>query len=156
MSRCAILSAACIAIVTFSGCGSGNPKTARVTGTVTYQGKPVEGASVSFALESAPQFSTGVTDAQGKFTLTTFKSGDGALIGKNKVTITKVDGGGASGPNMKPEDYAKMIQGGGGPPKPKSLIPEIYGTNQSPLSADVSAGGKNDFPFTLEDAAPAP
>ncbi len=33
---------------------------------------------------------TGITDAQGKFSLETMKPGDGALVGKHKVTVTGV------------------------------------------------------------------
>jgi len=134
-------------LVSAGGCGSGNPKTHKVTGIVTYQGKVVDGASVSFFVKGAARPSSGLTDAQGKFTLTTFAANDGALPGDNIVTVTKVESN-----EMKPEDMAKMMSGGATrPPVPKALLPLKYASEEGGLTAKVEPGKTNDFKFDLTD-----
>jgi hypothetical protein len=63
-----------------------------VTGTITRNGKPLEGAAVSFMPDVGGQSATGITDASGKYQLTTRKKDDGALPGQYKVTIAKYQG----------------------------------------------------------------
>ena len=72
-------------------------KTVPVTGTVTYKGQSVEGATVTLFAESGEGRGTiGTTDAQGKFTLTTVRPGDGAMVGTYKVSVSKTVVEGAS------------------------------------------------------------
>jgi len=56
----------------------------RVTGVVNHHGKPVQGALVAFHGEYT---AAAYTDEEGKFTLTTFEPGDGALAGDYVVAI---------------------------------------------------------------------
>ena len=69
------------------GCSSsddgvaGRPKTYPVDGLVLYNGNPVEGATVVFNSPTENRGAAGLTDAQGRFTLKTFKPGDGAVAG---------------------------------------------------------------------------
>jgi hypothetical protein len=74
----------------WQGCGSdsGKPEVAPVKGTVTYKGKPVEEAMIEFCQEGLPFRSTGLTNEAGKFEVTSIMPGDGAPVGKNKVTVT--------------------------------------------------------------------
>lgn len=76
------------------GCGAPEPvgpSAQTVEGSVVYQGKPASGFRVTFH----PQFDIGprkfapsaMTDAEGKFTLTSYKAGDGAPAGKYAVAI---------------------------------------------------------------------
>lgn len=135
------------------GCGSGRPKTVRVTGTVTLDGKPIEGANVTFYPETGEQPSTGTspkdkkaltgsrpatgtTDKEGQFTLKTFEEGDGALPGHYKVAIIKkevtgflADKDGLSG-GIAPEGV-----------KEKWIIPQKYSDPKtSGLTAEVKPG----------------
>ena len=77
------------------GCGgSGRPKLVKATGTVTLDGKPLEGALVGFlpttdAKEKYHRPSSAVTDAAGKFVLGTYAKDDGVPVGKYKVGIQK-------------------------------------------------------------------
>jgi hypothetical protein len=73
------------------GCGesSSRPATYPVRGKVLYQGKPVSEASLAFLAPGAPSPAYGVTDSNGEFTLTTFKPGDGAVLGVHLVTVTQ-------------------------------------------------------------------
>jgi hypothetical protein len=78
-------------VVALSGCSGGDkPKLAPVTGLVTLDGQPVEGAAVMFVPTAGGRPAQGLTDAQGHFELMTFKTGDGALLGEHRVSVTKM------------------------------------------------------------------
>jgi hypothetical protein len=68
------------------GCGDHRPKTAVVRGTVTYKGKPVPNGTVNFVSASGPA-ATGEIGPDGSYRLTTFRKGDGAVLGAHKVVI---------------------------------------------------------------------
>lgn len=71
------------------GCGSGGSstvRTARVSGVVTLDGKPLAGAEVRFVGDKFTGF--GVTNSEGKYALV-----QGAVPGTNKVSISKIEGG---------------------------------------------------------------
>jgi len=72
------------------GCG-GDPTVAKVSGTVTLDGEPVEGASVIFTPIGGGRPATGQTDAEGNFKLSTYASADGALIAEHAVSVVKVE-----------------------------------------------------------------
>ena len=76
-----------------TGCGGGadRPAMVPVSGTVNYNGSPVEGATVTFAAGTSSRSSNGVSDSSGKFKLTTFDTNDGAPVGEYVVTIAKFD-----------------------------------------------------------------
>lgn len=82
------------AIILFGACGcggggAGRPDLVPVTGTVMYNGKPIAGASVSFWKEGAPRPAAGITDSDGKFSLSMFDPNDGAMVGENVITVSK-------------------------------------------------------------------
>jgi hypothetical protein len=60
---------------------------APVHGQVTFQGKPVGGATLTFLCAGAPRLAIGTTDEGGNYTLTTFQPSDGAIIGEHVVTV---------------------------------------------------------------------
>ena len=77
-----------------AGCGS---RTAPVEGVVVYADAPDTPAtdlagyvitSESDGADGKPASATGTVEADGKFRMSTFKEGDGALRGKQKVAIT--------------------------------------------------------------------
>jgi hypothetical protein len=138
LSMVALLAASTASL---SGCGSKNPATYSVSGTVTYRGKPVEGAGVMFMPNSGRPASA-MTDAQGRFTLRTFKDGDGAIAGENVVCISKMSP--ASGSNAKDPLLKEMV----------SALPARYATpTTSPLKVTVSDSALNDFTFELSDSS---
>jgi len=117
------------------GCGSRNPATVPVTGTVTFNGTPVEGANVSFFGQQGRP-AAGVSDGQGRFRLMTFAPGDGALPGEYEVVVTKTE--------APSEDPNRPY------PPVRSLLPERYGNRASSgLRASVRPDEKNDFTFEL-------
>ena len=82
---------------------SSRPKTYRVSGTVTVNGQPVEGATVNFLLVSGQGSAIGVTDSNGQYSLTTFSADDGAVPGEYKVAIFKYEGAAAPKANTPPQ-----------------------------------------------------
>jgi hypothetical protein len=81
-----------LALVVIAGCGGGDadePPTVRVSGTLTVEGKPVSQGVVHFhPAKGRP--ATGIVK-DGKFTLTTYTDGDGAIPGKNQVAVEVVE-----------------------------------------------------------------
>lgn len=95
---CLWLVSVVLATVALIGCGPSRPATAPVEGTVTLDGQPLAGASVTFTPSAGGRPGMGTTDSSGKFTLMTYEAGDGAVIGQHKVTVIKMtEDAGASG-----------------------------------------------------------
>ena len=141
-----------------SGCSQGadGPVLAEVSGTVSYQGKPLAGANVTM-VSAGGHLSTGATSSDGKFTMTT-AGRPGVPLGKAKVGVVKMSEPAAKidAASMKPEDMQKMQTAGGGKAKDlvsKSAIPEKYAQpDRSGFVADVvSDVKKNVFTFDLAD-----
>jgi hypothetical protein len=82
-----VLAAAC-------GCES-RPETlgtlVPVKGKVTYKGKPLEKGIVRFEPDGYGRMASGNLQADGTYTLSTVKNGDGAVLGIHKVYVTGVD-----------------------------------------------------------------
>ncbi|MGQ9575084.1 MAG: hypothetical protein ACUVUC_07180 [Thermoguttaceae bacterium] len=171
MPRVLLNSLAFLAILgIMAGCGkarSKHPPTYPTTATVTYKGKPVEGARVDFHPTDLKKGVTasGLTGPDGVAKLRT-PFAEGAVAGSYLVTIDKTEGPAAqpsavtpTGGPPSPEDYAKALSqapgytakaaGPVGPPK--SLLPEKYrNKDTSGFKAEVRAGETNQFTFPLE------
>lgn len=128
------------AVLLLAGCGSGKPATVPVSGVVKVDGKPMEGATVTFMPKAGGRPATGVSDASGKYTLTTFQGGDGALAGEHAVIVTKIKQTGAVGDKSgSPPDGAMLSGPSAG--KVEYEIPQKYATPEnSGLKAEVKAG----------------
>ena len=73
------------------GCSSsGGPALGKVTGVVTLDGKPVEGAGLEF-IGDAGGVAYGKTDASGHYYMSFGSSRTGAVVGKNLVRISAGD-----------------------------------------------------------------
>lgn len=73
-----------------AGC-SGGPKLAEVEGVVKLNGKPLSGIQLEFWPEGSGPRSIGVTDEQGRFTLSSDDGKKkGAVVGKHKVVLKDV------------------------------------------------------------------
>jgi hypothetical protein len=119
-----------------AGCGG---STGRVSGVVTLDGQPLEGASVTFSPISGRDDgvggSTGKTDAQGRYSLRTVV-GDktGAAVGKHKVSIS-----------LYRENPVNPDQAG------KELVPPKYSDpSRTELTFDVPSGGTDKANFELK------
>lgn len=134
------------------GCGEGGPSVVAVSGTVTYQGQPVADAMVTFIPEKGSP-GTGQSDASGKYTIST-RGRNGAVLGLNKVTVTKITTSGPAMPaNPTPEDMRKAAEESARMSQAESQLPSKYGTAfSSGLTATVSSDeSANVFDFDLED-----
>ncbi len=155
-----VSAAALIGVLATVGCGSSRPSTYQVTGTVTYEGDPVEGATVSFAsTDPETRGAMGVTDSQGQYELTTFEKADGALPGEFKVRVFKYDREPeevemSDGPPDQiiedmPDDYEPEAYEEAEPAQ--HLLPEEYASPAStPLSFTVEASDENVYDIDLE------
>jgi len=127
------------ALVASSGCGTGHPTTVPVSGTVTLDGNPIAGAAVMLVPpqgQGLAKAAHGVTDDQGRFTLGTFETGDGALPGKYGVTVIKKE---TSGILAGPDGLEAGIAPGG--IKETWIIPQRYSTTEtSGLEVEVRSG----------------
>jgi hypothetical protein len=79
-----------LAIVIQTGCGYRRPGLAQVTGVVTLDGEPVGGASVSLTPVAGGRQANGGTNEKGIFFLSSYASRDGAILGKHRVSVTKM------------------------------------------------------------------
>ncbi|NLY02963.1 MAG: carboxypeptidase regulatory-like domain-containing protein [Rhodopirellula sp.] len=123
-----------------AGCGSGRPETAAVSGKVTLDGEPVEGATVALFHPDGGQPARGVTDASGAFVLTTFEAGDGALLGQHKVTVSKIDESAQQSADPSAE-LATPTSNADLSVTAKHLLPIIYSSpSTSDLTVDVKQG----------------
>ena len=91
-TRGLLLITACI-LGLASGCSRGRqyPPTHSVSGVVTVEGQPVADAIVSFLPDNGQNPANGSTDASGRYELTSFTRGDGAMEGSFRVTIVKYE-----------------------------------------------------------------
>lgn len=103
-SFAAAVAAALAVLALVAGCGPSRPATVPVRGVVKLDGTAVAGATVLFQpAQGVP--GRAITGADGTFELTTFANGDGALVGRHRVAVSKFTmsgveetAGGVSGP----------------------------------------------------------
>ncbi len=107
----------CLLMGLLSGCGTSGPELGTVSGTVTLDGQPLDGATVIFQPQVG-KASFGRTDPTGKYAMRYSKSSLGALIGPHRVEI--------------------QLAGDSTPVEP---LPAKY-NRQSDLTADVPHGVK--------------
>jgi hypothetical protein len=143
-SRAAALPLACAAVCALlaGGCG-GHPQTAPVTGKVTLHGKPVGPGSILFMPDedrgTKGKAASGNFGPDGAYTLTTYRDGDGAVVGFHKVTIRLISAPAAAENRGSVERPMTPTRTGGGG---ETDIRVKYANVQRPLlSAEVSKGG---------------
>lgn len=136
---------AAIVLLATAGCGGSNlPKTAPVSGVVTFRGKPLPDAEVVFIPEGDARSASGRTDANGRYELATFSIDDGAIPGKYRITIV------ARGPSRA----AAPGEGSGMPGEmsPGDLItPEKYAAPETSGLTHEVVSGRNEVNLTLEE-----
>jgi hypothetical protein len=132
------------------GCGKTGP--IAINPTFLYDDKPLTEASISFVRSEKEQGrpAYGVTDVQGKATLTTYQPDDGVLPGTYRVVVIKPpenpmtfveDNSNLTDPNA----YGKIMASAAAANKRRtrrvvSIIPEVYADpGTTPLTCTVSA-----------------
>lgn len=153
-----------LAVTALIGCGGGNdfPDPVPVSGSIKLNNEPVADAKVTFVAKGKEgRSASGTTDAEGKFTLTTFNTGDGAIPGTYVVTVVKNDGStsadmgyDAENEEGMGEDYGKMMDaagGGDGGPVVDTSLPQKYASPAtSGIERTVADSGPNEFAIELE------
>jgi hypothetical protein len=131
----------CLALALAAGCGG--VKYASVSGKVTLNGAPLANALVSFQpivakteTDAGGVGSTGKTNEQGEFTLTTASGKSGALVGKHQVMISMQ--------SARPGDDDAR-----GRPRVSDIIPDKY-NSKSTLTFEVPSGGTTEADFSLK------
>jgi hypothetical protein len=143
------------------GCYSSSLQVQNISGTITYQGKPVSDAVITFvALSPSNQGASGISDSNGSYILATpGAKKDGAMIGEYHVFISKKIPADTAGNPIKEEP---VIIPEGRPETEaqnenenlhllKSLIPEKYADSSKPILKVNIIKGKNICNFQLED-----
>lgn len=131
------------------GCDQG-PQVAPVSGVVKFENTPVTQGTISFHPVAGGRPATGKLGAGGAFELSTFASGDGALLGEHKVTITAMElTDAAPAPKSLSEEISQPAPRATSGPKARWIIPEKFSAQAtSELTATV-ADGANSIEFDL-------
>lgn len=141
-----------VIIATLFGCSSNeHPELRPVSGTVTYNGEPLDDAIVAFYNENSSRLASGHTDSEGRFFLTSYEQNDGAIPGDHTVMVTKAE--------MIDEEETPALstdEALDAEPQEKSavrlLVPEKYTlVETTPLVISVSEDGPNEVTIKLED-----
>lgn len=150
----------CLTSLAATGCSGGvsGPPYVNATGIVTLDGKPIEGATVTFSPKKDGSMSMGLTDAEGRFVLKSATGRKGAAVGEHNVSIAlRIDLGpaqpAASEEDLAPPQSFEINGGTAPPPKPttKWIIPEKYSDpTKSGLDVTVPSGGLTDHKFELK------
>jgi len=136
---------------------SDKPTYANVTGTVTFNGQPVEKGQITFATEGRSPSTMDIVD--GKFSGT-------AMIGSNKITISAKRKGepvsvaaakGAKDAETQVKGYQEFMKGKGefgGPPADYDptmveYIPKDWNQNSTQMRA-VESGTTNEYKFEIK------
>lgn len=115
-----------------TGCGSSGPQLGEVSGTVTFDGQPLDHATVVFKPTEGRE-SAGVTDATGHYELGFAGEQMGAIVGSHKVRIIPA------------------TEDDNGNPLPNAVrLPKKY-NEDTELTADVKSGD-NTCNFDLESS----
>jgi hypothetical protein len=76
-----------LGVVAALGCGDGRPSRVPISGQVTIDGKPLAFGSVLFRPKNG-RAAGGSLDANGRYVLSCFAKGDGAIVGEYSVGIS--------------------------------------------------------------------
>jgi len=157
--RSLLVSLAILESLTLAGCGGDTrPKNRdpvyKVSGQIMYKGSPVVQADVTFVCNEKKRSAFGRTDAQGKFSLTTFAPNDGAVAGKHVVLVRKIEATAGAGkePEVSDAAYDPTKVDGSKPQAAKNELPAKYGdAATSDLFAVVTAEGNPEMVLELKD-----
>lgn len=129
------------AILLLAGCERG-PQMVPVTGKVLYNGQPLAFGSIAFQPPSG-QPARGEIQSDGTFSLSTYRPGDGAVVGRHKVRVACYE---SQRPNAAKLPGEQSLG--------KLLIPQKYTLfDESGLTAEVIADGNEPFVFELKGPA---
>jgi len=140
-----------------AGCSGKGGAYGTVSGVVTYNGTPVEGARVIFHPTAEVDGKQGnsygsLTDSSGKYLIAATDKSPGIPAGVYKVTVTKYEGKGPPGSEAMDQGQidAQMTGEGGGKGGPVNLLPKEYANAaNTKLSATIDVGKNENVDFKL-------
>jgi hypothetical protein len=159
--RSFVLAAGFLALAFAVGCsGNKGGSFAQVSGVVTHNGNPVDGAKVTFygttEVDGKTSNYAALTDSQGKYVIASTGKDPGIPPGMYKVTVVKWEGGKGMSEAMDAGQYEAMLSDGTGATKggPVNLLPKEYATvGSTKLSATLKAGENDKVDFALKGTA---
>src|SRR4051794_28538238 len=133
-----------VALVAVVGCSRGDSNLATVSGTVTHNGAPVEGAKVTFysTVESGGKRGNsygGITDSNGKYLIAGIGKEVGIPPGLYKVTVIKLNQK-SSLPKEIASDPGQLDAAGIG----TNLLPRDYENEKTTKLSATLQSGKNE------------
>jgi hypothetical protein len=134
-----------IACVIVPACGESGPTLpmGKVSGKVTYQGKPLTSGSVTFvSTETNRPNANGPIAPDGTYNLHTQNFGSGAALGDYDVAISSIDPNELNTPLPGTAPLEKKI---------KSTIPKKYGDPKTSGLKETVKSGTNTFDLELKD-----
>jgi len=126
-----------LCLVLFSGCGPADDGRRSVSGTVTFQGQPLDRGNIMFVPPDGLGSQTGAVIANGTYEI---PSEQGLLPGRYKVAISSADGDVPADPNTPPGPSGNFTS--------VDRIPKEYNT-ESKLEAEVKDQAQNVIDFTI-------
>ena len=78
-----------LGLVLTAGCADNLSPVAKVGGRITFQGRPVVSGKLLFLPEGGGKQAIGSIRQDGSFELTTYREGDGALVGNHHAVVLK-------------------------------------------------------------------
>jgi hypothetical protein len=133
-----------VSLATMAGCGDGRPPRVPVAGQVLIDGTPLGYGFVRF-IPTGTRSSSGKLDEEGRFTLSCFESGDGAVVGTHQIEVAAAEPLSATRTRWHtPKKYASAATSG--------LQEQINGPTDSLVISLSWDGGK---PFIESDSGGA-
>lgn len=144
----------CTLAIVLPGCGDNPGPSAAIeavvpaSGTLTFQGRPLENFQVILTPTDGRRSAAGITNAEGKFTLGTNDEADGAPPGTHTVSVVWVgplpSGADKAGQEVVVEDPNLL-------PQPSVRIPERYASiATSGLTQEIPAEGTDSLKIELK------
>jgi hypothetical protein len=127
-----------------AGCGESRPATYPVEGVLRFEdGQPVPFGTVEFRSPAARVTARGKVDERGRFRLTTFSDGDGAVAGEHQVIVVQYVSSAALQQGAVHTDPSHASHGSQVAHR-AALVPRKYADySTSGLTANVEAGDAN-------------
>jgi hypothetical protein len=145
-----VRAAGSIALAAVVGCSGGSGNLATVSGQVTHNGAPLDGAKVSLYSTVEVEGKKGssysaLTDSSGKYLIAGVGKELGIPPGMYKVTITKLD---QKAGNLPPDFDAGQMEASG---MAKNLLPKDYESpTQTKLTVTLEVGKNENKNFELK------
>jgi hypothetical protein len=124
-------------LVAVIGCGPADDGRRSVSGTITFQGKPLDRGNITFVSPDGLGSQTGAVITNGNYQI---PAEQGMLPGRYKVAISSADGDVPADPNTAPGPSGNFTS--------VDRIPKEYNT-ESKLEAEIKDQSENVIDFTI-------